>query len=181
MTEKKNRPTPKRKEAEAKRTFSSLAPAATKEQKKQAKAAARVARAKQREAYIRGDESALPARDKGPARRFVRNYVDSRRTLSERVIPMTFFVLILTVTPSPMMPRLNMTYTSLFGFVLMYVVIIMSFVEAFTLSRKIKKAVLEKYPDTHTKGLGLYGWMRATQMRRTRMPKPVVKIGDRNF
>ena len=34
--------------------------------------------AKQREALANGDERYLPARDKGPVRRFVRDYVDSR-------------------------------------------------------------------------------------------------------
>jgi hypothetical protein len=75
----KGRPTPKRKEAESKRKVSSLAPIVSKEQKRAAKALARQDRVAQRAAYMRGDESALPLRDRGPARRFVRNYVDSRR------------------------------------------------------------------------------------------------------
>ena len=179
MTEKKNRPTPKRKEAEAKRTFASLAPASTKEEKKRARGAAREARIRQREAFMRGDESAMPARDRGPARRFVRNYVDSRRTISEFVIPLTFLVLILSVAPAPQSKTLGVSYTAAIGLIVMYGVIIASGIEALVLTRKIKRAVLAKFPDTHTKGLGLYGWMHATQMRRTRMPKPQVKVGEK--
>ena len=56
--EKKGRPTPKRKEAEQQRVVNRLAPAATKEAKKLQKAQARVLRAQQRDAYMRGDENA---------------------------------------------------------------------------------------------------------------------------
>ena len=80
-SQKKGRPTPKRKDAQASTKFASLAPASTKAEKKRAKDAARVARMNQRAAYLRGDESALPARDRGAEKKFVRNYVDSRRSI----------------------------------------------------------------------------------------------------
>ena len=80
---KKDRPTPKRKDAIAARKVSSLAPASTKEEKKRAKDAARAARIANRAAYLRGDENALPIRDKGPVKRYVRNYIDSRRSIGE--------------------------------------------------------------------------------------------------
>ena len=80
-SQKKGRPTPKRKEAQAATKISSLAPASTKIEKKRAKDAARVARMNQRAAYLRGDEAALPARDRGVEKRFVRNYIDSRRSI----------------------------------------------------------------------------------------------------
>ena len=78
-SQKKGRPTPKRKDAESARKVSSLAPARSKEEKARQKSAARAARIAQRAAYLRGDESALPSRDRGPIKKFVRNYVDSRR------------------------------------------------------------------------------------------------------
>ena len=80
---KKGRPTPKRKEAQSKRVVSSLAPASTKEEKKRAREQSRAARIASRAAYLRGEESALPIRDKGPARRMVRNLVDSRKSVGE--------------------------------------------------------------------------------------------------
>ena len=93
--EGKGRPTPKRKEAESKRKVSSLAPIVTKDQKRASKAQAREDRLAQRAAYLRGEESALPLRDRGPARRFVRNYVDSRRSTGEYFLPTIFVVLVL--------------------------------------------------------------------------------------
>jgi hypothetical protein len=61
----------------------------------------------------------------------------------------------------------------------MYAVLLISVIDGFILSRKIKKAVAEKYPDTSLRGLGMYGWLRSTQMRRMRTPKPAVKAGEK--
>jgi len=97
--EGKGRPTPKRKEAESKRKVSTLAPVVTKDQKRASKALARQSRVAQRAAYLRGEESALPARDRGPARRYVRNFVDSRRSTGEYFLPIIFVVLVLTLFP----------------------------------------------------------------------------------
>ena len=36
------------------------------------------------------------------------------------------------------------------------------------------KQIIEKFPDANPKGLGMYGWLRSTQMRRLRAPKPSV-------
>jgi hypothetical protein len=38
--------------------------------------------------------------------------------------------------------------------------------------------VTERFPDTALKGLGMYGWLRSTQMRRMRAPSPQAKRGD---
>ena len=75
----KGRPTPKRKISEAKRITSSLAPVVTKDQKRAAKEASRQDRVASRAAYLRGEESALPVRDRGPERRFVRNHYNELR------------------------------------------------------------------------------------------------------
>ena len=81
LPQKKGRPTPKRRDVESARKTFALAPAHSKEEKARQKAAARAARVAQRAAYLRGDENALPLRDRGPVKRFVRNYVDSRRSI----------------------------------------------------------------------------------------------------
>jgi hypothetical protein len=60
MSDKKGKPTPKRKEAQAKLKVSPLSPTASKEAKKTLKAQARVRRLEARAAYMRGEESALP-------------------------------------------------------------------------------------------------------------------------
>lgn len=167
----KGRPTPKRKISEAKRITSSLAPVVTKEQKREAKLASRQDRVASRAAYLRGEESALPLRDRGPARRFVRNYVDARRSIGEYFLPIIFVVLILTLIPTPSVQ---------FGAIaIMYGVLIMAVVDGIFLGRKIRRLMGEKFPNVSTKGLGMYAWLRSTQMRRLRAPHPQTKVGDK--
>ena len=167
----KGRATPKRKESESKRKQSSLSPIVGKEQKKAAKALAKQNRLAQRAAYLRGEDSALPIRDRGPARRFVRNYVDSRRSTGEYFLPIIFLVLILTLIP--------VAAVQISAIALMYGVLLFAVIDGFFLSRKIKAEVTQRFPDKSTKGLGLYGWLRSTQMRRMRAPKPQVKAGEK--
>ena len=171
MSDKKGKPTPKRKEAQAKLKVSSLSPAASKEAKKALKAQARVRRLESRAAYMRGEESALPVKDKGPARRFVRNYVDERKSVTEYFLVFIMFILFLTVIPSPAV--------QLGAILLMYSAMIWVAIDGFLLSRRVKKQVAEKFPGEPTKGLGLYGWMRSTQLRRLRAPAPQVGPGKK--
>lgn len=167
---KKGRPTPKRKEAEAARKISSLAPASTKAEKERAKAAAKSARVAQRAAYMRGDESALPLRDKGPVKKYVRNYVDARRSIGEYFLPVIFIVLFLTLIPNPIF--------QIGSIAIMYTVLLVSVIDGFLLTRKLKSEVSVKFPGAELKGIGMYGWLRSTQMRRMRTPKPALKAGE---
>ena len=180
MTEsKKNRPTPKRKDATQKRH--ALAPVVGKEDKKRAREAARAARIAAREAYMRGEESALPARDKGPARRFVRDFVDARRSVGEFFLPIMIVVLALVWSSSinpPKDPK-DVPVTTTISILLMWGVLFISVVDGVLLNRRIKKAVSAKFPGTPTKGLGMYGFLRSTQMRRMRTPKPQIKAGTK--
>jgi hypothetical protein len=172
MTENegKGRPTPKRKDAESKRKVSTLAPIVTKDQKRASKALARQNRIANRAAYLRGDEASLPARDRGPARRYVRNFVDARRSIGEYFLPIIFVVLVLTLFP--------IAVIQVGAIALMYAVLVIAVIDGIFLSRKIRKAVETKFPGTSTKGLGMYAWLRSTQMRRLRAPHPQVKVGD---
>jgi hypothetical protein len=166
----KGRPTPKRKVSEAKRITSSLAPVVTKDQKRAAKLQSRQDRMTSRAAYLRGEENALPARDRGPERRFVRNYVDARRSIGEYFLPIIFIVLILTLIPEPAVQ---------FGAIaIMYGVLMIAVVDGIFLSRKIRRLMGEKFPKSPTKGLGMYAWLRSTQMRRLRAPHPQIKVGE---
>jgi hypothetical protein len=118
---------------------------------------------------MRGEESALPYRDKGPARRFVRNYIDERRSFAEYFLVLIVFVLFLTLIPIPIV--------QLAAVAIMYSAMVVITINGIVLSRKLKKLVSEKYPDEPTKGIGMYGWMRSTQLRRLRAPAPQVGPG----
>jgi hypothetical protein len=170
-SQKKGRPTPKRKDAESARKVSSLAPARSKEEKARQKSAARAARIAQRAAYLRGDESALPLRDRGPVKRFVRNYVDSRRSIGEYFLPIIGVVLLVSLIP--------VAAAAVIGVVLMYTVLFASVIDGFFLRKRIKREVAARFPEEPVKGLGMYGWLRSTQMRRMRAPKPGVAVGEK--
>lgn len=177
--DKKGRPTPKRREATKRRQV--LAPIKSKEEKRAARESAKAARIAARAAYMRGDESALPARDKGPVRRFVRDYIDSRRTIGEYFLPVIFIVLILTMIPTKTTTNADglqqIPMTQVLSIAIMYAVLLISVLDGVRLNRKIKKLVAAKFPGTPLRGLGMYGWLRSTQMRRMRTPKPQVKPG----
>ena len=95
---KKGRPTPKRKAAEAAR-IRPLVPKDRKEAKRAARAARNARFDAEQRAMITGEEKYLPARDKGAARRFVRDYVDARHSFSEWILAcMMVSIILLMVT-----------------------------------------------------------------------------------
>ena len=167
--DKKGRATPKRKDAEAKRVVNSLAPATSKVEKAKQKELLRQQRASARAAYMRGDESAMPARDRGPARRFVRDLVDSRRSVGEYFLPLLVAVLLVS----------RITALQAVAVLLMYFIMLSAIVDWFILKRKVKQEIAKKFPDTSTKGLAMYAWSRSTQLRRLRAPKPMVSPSKR--
>lgn len=175
LPQKKGRPTPKRRDVESARKTFTLAPAHSKEQKARQKAAARAARVAQRAAYLRGDENALPLRDRGPVKRFVRNYVDSRRSIGEFFLPIIGVVLFISLISDVLSNALS----AVIGVVLMYTVLFASIIDGILLSRKIKREVAARFPSESLKGIGMYGWLRSTQMRRMRAPKPGVSAGEK--
>jgi len=166
----KGRPTPKRKDAQAKVKVSSLSPVVTKDQKRVQKLATRQDRVNSRAAYLRGEEGALPLRDRGPERRFVRNYVDARRSIGEYFLPIIFVVLVLTLIQIPIVQFIAIA--------LMYGVLLAAVIDGIFLGRRIKRLVQAKFQSSNTKGLAMYAWLRSTQMRRLRAPHPQTKVGD---
>jgi hypothetical protein len=160
--EKKGHATPKRKDAEAKRVVNSLAPATTKVEKRKQKESLRQQRLQSRAAYMRGDENALPARDRGPVRHFVRDLVDARRSVGEYFLPMLIVVLLVS----------RISAMQVIAVLLMYFIMLSAIADWFILKRKVKREVSAQFPDAPTKGLSMYAWSRSTQLRRLRAPKP---------
>jgi hypothetical protein len=82
----KNRPTPKRRDQEA-ANKRPLIVTDRKVARSKDKVARREGMAKQRAGMLAGDERYLPARDKGPRRRFIRDSVDARWNIGEFMLP----------------------------------------------------------------------------------------------
>lgn len=166
----KDAPTPKRKDSEALNKVNAITSPATKETKSRDRNELKAKRLAARQAYMRGEESALPLRDRGPIKRYVRNYIDSRRNIGEYFLPAVFTVLVLTVVHN--------RFVSLIAILFMYAAMLYTVISGVFMTRKIRKVVSAKFPGESTKGLGMYGWLRSTQMRRMRAPAPQVKRGD---
>ena len=169
--DKKGKATPKRKDAVAATKVNSITSPVTKADRSKNRETLRAARAEARAAYMRGDQNALPARDRGPVKKFVRDYIDSRRSLGEYFLPLMVIVLVLTLVPSA-----EIRFVAI---IFMYGAMLYSVVYGFFVTKNIKKQVAERFPEESTKGLGMYGWLRSTQMRRLRAPAPQKKLGDK--
>jgi Protein of unknown function (DUF3043) len=171
----KGRPTPKRSEAEAdRRNRAYTAPKNSKEAARDTRARAKTAREKQRLALLSGDESALPPRDKGPVRRYAREYVDSRFTVAEWFLPFAVVILLLSV--------LHSTGLQFLALMLWMVVIVLIVGNSILLATGLRKGLRTKFPGkspAEFKGVVPYALMRTLQMRRLRLPKPQVKRGQK--
>jgi hypothetical protein len=167
LTAGKGRPTPKRSEAERRRRYN--APGDRKEALRQSKTRDRSTRARKTEAMRRGEEWALPAKDKGPVRALARDYVDSRRRVSEFYMYGLVVLLFLLFLHNPVVQ------TALP--VLLIVMVLIMVVEGYLVGRKVTAMAAERFPGESTRGIKIYTAMRSLQIRQLRFPKPRVKPG----
>ncbi len=166
----KNKPTPKRRDQEAARR-QPLVVTDRKVAKDIEKQKRREGMAKQRQAMVTGDDANLPVRDKGPQRRFIRDYVDARWSVGEVVLPIMVLVLALSF--------LKTSWALMSVFVLTYGLIAVAVIDAVLMWRRIKSRLIAKFGASGVpSGVTMYAVMRAFQLRPTRMPKPQVKRGD---
>jgi len=170
----KNRPTPSRRDQEAARKRP-LVPTDRKAAASSSRDANRLARAKQRAALLSGDESGLPARDKGPVKRYIRDIVDTRWNVGEFMLPVMVLVLALTAVPL-FAPSIG-SATTLLVFILVYGLVLVGVVDAFLMWRRTKAKVLAKFGEAPPRGSAMYAVMRAFQMRRSRLPRPQIARG----
>jgi hypothetical protein len=166
----KGRPTPTRAEQEAVRRRP-LVPD-TKEAKQRARADLQAKREQARAGMAQGDEKYLPVRDKGPQRRFVRDYVDGGWHLAEFVMPAMIVVILLTFINIPVVQFYS--FVALWGFILLVIL------DMVLTSVRAKRAVRRKFGESKLeRGTGWYAAMRSMQMRFLRLPKPQVRRGTK--
>lgn len=174
----KGRPTPKRRDAEAKRR--GPAPPPPKTQREAAKLAKvnrpdknerRRLATERRERMAAGDDKYLMARDRGPIKAYIRDVVDSRPHLMGLFMPLAGLVLISAVFPVVAVQQ----YMSLFSLLALLVMVTEGVLLGLNTTRKVRA----KFPEEQVGGLatGWYAFTRASQLRRLRIPKPRVKRG----
>jgi Protein of unknown function (DUF3043) len=170
VTAGKGRPTPKRNEAERRRRQPYTAPKDRKEASRVSRDRQRTDRTRRMEAVRRGEEWALPARDRGPVKTLARDYVDSKRRISEYYMYGLLVLLVLLFIRAPIVQ-------TIVPLLVLGAVLIMA-IEGILIGRRVKRIAAERLPGQSTRGLALYSAMRALQIRRLRVPKPRVKPGD---
>ena len=117
-----------------------------------------------------GDERYFLARDKGPVRRFVRDFVDSRFSFIELMIPLLIVTMILGYSGNARLAGIGNTV--LMGTILLIIV------DMVVLRFRLRRQLARRFPDGDTKGTTYYAITRALQMKFMRLPKAQVKIGQ---
>jgi hypothetical protein len=171
VTPSKGRPTPKRSEAEKRRRQPYSAPADKKAAYQQSKDRDRSGRSRRMEAMRRGENWALPRKDQGPVRALARDYVDSRRSLSEFYMFGVLFLVVLLFIPG-----LRQSAVVDYAVLALLLVII---TESTIVGGRVIRLAHQRFPGETTKGVRMYAAIRGTQIRRLRMPAPRVKPGDK--
>ena len=170
----KGRPTPTRREAEAARKAALKKPRNRKEAAAYRREKVRIERAKMQDALKTGDDRYLPAADKGLVRRFARDYVDARWSVMEFALPVLLVISLLGVV-------FSQAFLWLPGMVnILFLIMIVAIAgDWFILTSGLKRAVAKKFPNEPAKGIGFYAVRRTMQMRRWRLPKPMVARGEK--
>jgi hypothetical protein len=138
------------------------------------KQAYRAARERQREdrgrqlqALKAGDERHLPARDRGPVRKYARDLVDARRSVAEFFLPLALVILVLSFSGSPSM--------KLFGSIFWLALVVLILLDSVVLGFRLRRGLARSMPDASHRGAMTYALMRSMQIRRFRLPPPRIK------
>ncbi len=166
----KGRPTPTRREAEEAAKARAKVPRTRKEMAKAQRSARSESSQKVRAAMKSGDERYYMARDKGPVKSFVRDFVDSRFSFIELMIPLLILTMVLGYSGNSSLAGIG---NSILIGTLLLVVVDMTFMR-----RKMRRELARRFPDEDPKGTTYYAMMRSLQMKFMRLPKPKVKIGQ---
>jgi hypothetical protein len=167
----KGRPTPTRKEAEAAARERARAGIDKKAAQKILREKRNESNRKMRAGLRSGEEKFLPARDQGPVRRFVRDWVDSRLSVAEFLLPLLIVIMVLQASGSARMQS--------FSSGLWVATLLLLLVDTFWIRFRLRSALHQKFPDESLKGTTFYAMMRMLQLRFMRLPKARVKIGQK--
>jgi len=166
----KGRPTPTRKEAEAAARARAKAPASRKELARAQRSTRSESSQRVRAAMKAGDERYYLPRDKGPVRRFIRDFVDSKFSFIELLVPLLVVTMVLGYSGSARLAAIG-------NMVLMGTIVLVAG-NMLWLRFQLKRELARRFPDEPTKGLTYYAITRALQMKFMRLPKSKVKIGQ---
>jgi hypothetical protein len=167
----KGRPTPTRREAEAAARARAKAGGGDK------KAAQKLLRERRttenqkvREGMRAGDERYLMARDKGPVKKFIRDFVDVRLSFMEFLLPVLVIIMALQFS--------GQTQLVQFSRGLWTASVLLLLADVAWLSLRLQRELKRRFPEENKRGWRFYALMRAIQLRPLRLPKPRLKWRD---
>jgi hypothetical protein len=164
----KGRATPSRREREA-ANRRPIVVTDRKAARRESKTREAAVRERARIGMANGEERYLPMRDRGPQRRYARDFVDSQWTIGEFLIPVFVLFFIATL----LIPAATWLFAPLYGF--LAVVIIDGLIRAAIIRRRLTQRLGDR--SKVERGLNLYVLMRSAQFRSLRVPKPQVPRG----
>ncbi|HET6167055.1 MAG TPA: DUF3043 domain-containing protein [Marmoricola sp.] len=164
----KGRPTPSRKEAEAAARERARAGMDKKAAQKLLREKRTESNRRMREGMKAGEEKYLPARDQGPVRRFVRDWVDSRLSVAEFLLPLLILIMVLQSTGSGGLSSMIWT-----------VMLLLLVIDTLWIRFRMHRDLRAKFPDESLRGTTFYAFVRMLQLRFMRLPKPNVKVGEK--
>lgn len=163
----KGRPTPRRKAAEA-RGLRPVVPTDRKAAKREAREARQDAIRRQQEAMRTGEDRYLPARDKGPIKRYIRDYVDARFRIGELFMPLALILLVLSFAASYMAQT-----SALYAMVAIYAVLFLAIGDCALCWWQVRRRLHAKFGRERVREQGIiffYIFSRCMQPRRLRQP-----------
>jgi hypothetical protein len=166
----KGRPTPSRREAEAAARARAKVPRTRKEIAQAQRGARSESSRNVRAAMRNGDERYYLPRDQGRVRRFIRDFVDSRFSFIELMVPLLVVTMILGYSGNDRLRSLGNT--------VLLATILLVIGDMILLRFRLRRQLAARFPEESTKGTTYYAVTRALQMKFMRMPKAKVKIGQ---
>jgi hypothetical protein len=168
----KGRPTPKRSEVErARRQPYTPPPADRKAASAQQRDRRRAEQKRKMDAMKRGEEWALPARDRGPVRALARDYIDSRRFILSEYILFGVFALIFIIFASG-----SSKNSALVLYVELGIVAVIA-IESLWYGAQVTRLVKRRLPSESTRGIVWYVAKRSMRLRASRIPPARVQRG----
>ena len=174
----KGRPTPRRKDQQAK----NLHPVVPKDRaaaKREARAARDAAWKRQNEAMVTGEEKYLPSREKGPIKRYIRDFVDARFNLGEYFMPLIFVLLIISFGFSHILHHYPLV--SFYTVLAMNGYLLLAIADAVWCWARLRRRLIAKFGQEKVKDEGtilFYIMSRCFMLRRWRRPATLVKRGQ---
>ncbi len=168
----KGRPTPKRSEVErARRQPYTPPPADRKAAAAQQRERRRSEQKRRMDAMKRGEEWAMPARDRGPVRALARDYVDSRRFIVSEYILFGVFALIFIIFAAGSTKHSALVLYAELGIVGVIAI------ESLYYGTQVMRLVKRRLPGESTRGIVWYVTKRSLRLRASRIPPARVQRG----